>query len=109
MIQVHDLRKSYGATVAVDGVSFDVRERRNLRPPRPQRRRQDHDDRRHDRRPRRPTPARSSSTAAPRPSQAAARLAIGVAPQTLALYEDLTAVENLNFFGRLYQLSRATG
>jgi ABC-2 type transport system ATP-binding protein len=38
-------------------------------------------------------------------NQAEARLAIGVAPQTLALYEDLTALENLKFFGRLYRLS----
>src|SRR5436305_10429863 len=33
------------------------------------------------------------------------RAAIGVAPQTLALYPDLTARENLTFFGNLYGLN----
>jgi len=32
------------------------------------------------------------------------RLELGVVPQDLAIYPDLTARENLNFFGRLYQL-----
>ncbi len=32
-------------------------------------------------------------------------MAIGVAPQNLSLYEELSAAENLNFFGRLYRLS----
>jgi len=32
------------------------------------------------------------------------RLALGVVPQDLAIYPDLTARENLQFFGRLYQL-----
>jgi ABC-2 type transport system ATP-binding protein len=106
MIQVQNLRKSYGTTVAVDGVSFDVRrgETFGLLGP---------------------NGAGKSTTigvmigvlapdagsitvngGAP-PNQAEARLAIGVAPQTLALYEDLTAVENLTFFGRLYQLAGA--
>jgi ABC-2 type transport system ATP-binding protein len=34
----------------------------------------------------------------------AARRAIGLVPQDLALYEDLTARQNLRFFGRLYGL-----
>lgn len=33
------------------------------------------------------------------------RLALGVAPQALALYEELSAVDNLRFFGRMYGLS----
>ncbi len=38
----------------------------------------------------------------------AARAALGYVPQDLALYPDLTARENLEFFGRLYGLSGAT-
>ncbi len=41
------------------------------------------------------------------PMQAQTRLKIGNAPQALALYEDLSASENLFFFGRLYRLSGA--
>jgi ABC-2 type transport system ATP-binding protein len=36
-----------------------------------------------------------------------ARRAIGIAPQTLSLYEDLTAEENLAFFGRIYRIEGA--
>ena len=39
------------------------------------------------------------------PTQPSVRLGIGNAPQALAIYEDLTAEENLAFFGRLYGLS----
>jgi ABC-2 type transport system ATP-binding protein len=104
VIQVQNLRKTYGATVAVDGVSFDVRagETFGLLGP---------------------NGAGKTTTIgamigvlAPdagsvvvnggaTPNQPAARLAIGVAPQSLALYEELTAVENLTFFARLYQLA----
>ena len=41
------------------------------------------------------------------PTQPAIRKLIGVAPQSLALYEELTARENLQFFGRLYGLAGA--
>jgi ABC-2 type transport system ATP-binding protein len=41
----------------------------------------------------------------PDPTRAAVRLLVGVAPQSLALYSELTGEENLNFFGRLYGLS----
>ncbi len=106
MIQVQDLRKSYGSLVAVDGVSFEVRggETFGLLGP---------------------NGAGKTTTISmmigvltpdagsitvngtARPTQAAARRAIGVAPQSLALYEDLTAVENLKFFARLYGLAGA--
>lgn len=33
------------------------------------------------------------------------RLSLGVVPQTLAIYEELSAEENLRFFGRMYGLS----
>jgi ABC-2 type transport system ATP-binding protein len=39
-----------------------------------------------------------------RPSEPKARHAIGVAPQALALYEELTGEENLAFFGQVYGL-----
>jgi ABC-2 type transport system ATP-binding protein len=39
------------------------------------------------------------------PAHAAVRKLIGVAPQTISLYEELTGEENLTFFGRLYGLS----
>ncbi|MFU8826251.1 MAG: ATP-binding cassette domain-containing protein [Brevefilum sp.] len=35
----------------------------------------------------------------------AVKRAIGVVPQEIALYEDLTAMENLNFWGQMYGLS----
>ncbi len=38
------------------------------------------------------------------PTQPAVRAMIGVAPQSLAIYDELTASENLDFFGRLYGL-----
>ena len=104
MINVHDLRKSYGQLVAVDGVSFEVRggETFGLLGP---------------------NGAGKTTTIGmmigvltpdgggvtvngdARPTEPAARRAIGVAPQSLALYEELSAVENLIFFGRLYGLS----
>ncbi|MGD9692161.1 MAG: ABC transporter ATP-binding protein [Phycisphaerales bacterium] len=36
------------------------------------------------------------------PSEASARAVMGVAPQSLAVYDEMTAEENLAFFGRLY-------
>jgi ABC-2 type transport system ATP-binding protein len=41
------------------------------------------------------------------PTRAEVRRRIGVAPQELALYEDLSGAANLAFFGRLYGLSGA--
>jgi ABC-2 type transport system ATP-binding protein len=41
------------------------------------------------------------------PSDPDVRRRLGVAPQTVALYEDLTGVENLRFFGALYGLHGA--
>lgn len=104
MIEVRDLHKRFGPTTAVDGVSFDIRrgETFGLLGP---------------------NGAGKSTTIgmltgviAPdsgttringtsSPTDAAARMAIGVAPQTLSLYEELTAAENVRFFARLYRLS----
>jgi ABC-2 type transport system ATP-binding protein len=106
MILVHNLRKSYGATVAVDGASFEVRRGETLGLLGP-------------------NGAGKSTTigvmigvlkpdsgtvainGGASPTDAAARRAVGVAPQSLALYEDLSAEENLAFFGRLYDLAGA--
>jgi ABC-2 type transport system ATP-binding protein len=41
------------------------------------------------------------------PQDASVRQKIGVAPQALALYDNLTAEENLRFFGEVYRLSGA--
>jgi ABC-2 type transport system ATP-binding protein len=43
-----------------------------------------------------------------RPESHEVRATIGFVPQTLALYDDLSAEANLRFFGRLYGLSGAT-
>jgi ABC-2 type transport system ATP-binding protein len=104
MLEVYDLHKRFGATTAVDGVSFEIRrgETFGLLGPngagksttigmltgviRPDR-----------------GTTRINGTSSP--TDAAARMAIGVAPQNLSLYEELSAAENLNFFGRLYRLS----
>jgi ABC-2 type transport system ATP-binding protein len=41
------------------------------------------------------------------PRSSSAKVAIGLVPQELAVYPDLTARENLRFFGRLHGLGRA--
>ena len=41
------------------------------------------------------------------PRTPAARRHLGVAPQSIALYDDLSALENLRFFGRMYGLKPA--
>jgi ABC-2 type transport system ATP-binding protein len=104
MIEVRDLRKSFGTTTAVAGITFDVRagETFGLLGP---------------------NGAGKSTTIAMLtgaispdsgairladggpPNEAATRAKVGVAPQALSLYEELTAAENLTFFGRLYGLN----
>ncbi|MEW5702231.1 MAG: ABC transporter ATP-binding protein [Candidatus Zixiibacteriota bacterium] len=103
MIRADNLRKRYGALTAVDGVSFAIHpgETFGLLGP---------------------NGAGKTTTinlivgslvpdagavfidGKADPTNAAVRRQIGYAPQALALYEELTAHENLAFFGRLYGL-----
>ena len=74
-IQVHDLHKTFGHTVALDGLDLDVADRRDPRLPRPQRRRQV-DDAAHPARPaarrRRHAPPSSAATRGARSSRCTA-------------------------------------
>ncbi len=107
MIKAQHLRKSYGALLAVDDVSFDIApgETFGLLGP---------------------NGAGKSTTinmlvgaigcdagevqiAGQRdPTRPGVRRRVGVAPQKLSLYEDLTGEENLRFFASLYRLDRRT-
>ncbi len=103
MIELTDVRKSYGATKALDGLSLSVARGEIfgllgpngagkstamhvlvglLRPD-----------------------AGTVRVLGGDPTTAALRNRIGIAPQSLALYEELTARENLAFYARLYGLS----
>jgi ABC-2 type transport system ATP-binding protein len=100
-IEVKELRKTYGATVAVAGISFEVQAGEcfgllgpngagksttihcvvgALRPDSGEIRIDGETD----------------------PTRPAVRRKIGITPQSIAVYEDFTAVENLEFFGKLY-------
>jgi ABC-2 type transport system ATP-binding protein len=107
MLTLHNLRKAFGSVVAVDGLSLAI--------------------------PRGevfgllgPNGAGKSTTinmavglVAPdsgtvtlegghNPAQPLARRMIGVCPQSLAIYEELTGAENLRFFGSMYGPGRST-
>lgn len=41
------------------------------------------------------------------PTAAASRMHVGVAPQSVAIYDELTAMQNLMFFGSIYGMSRS--
>lgn len=104
VLTLSQLRKSYGSTVAVDGLSLEAKKGEvfGLLGP---------------------NGAGKSTTIgmaigliAPdagtvtldglgAPTEAKVRASVGVAPQQLALYDDLSAAENLAFFGAMYGLS----
>jgi ABC-2 type transport system ATP-binding protein len=108
LLEVHDLRKRYGDTVALDGVSFAVAEGElfGLLGPNGAGK----------------TTLLSIASCLLEPSSGGVRIAgkdinsadrevrrlIGIVPQELAIYGDLSARENLRFFGALYGLPRAT-
>jgi ABC-2 type transport system ATP-binding protein len=105
-IQVEDLHHAYGAVTALNGISFEVGAGEcfgllgpngagktttiqatvgALRPDR----------------------GRVTILGEDDPTRPAVRSRIGVVPQSLALYSELTGEENLAFFGKLYGLSGA--
>jgi ABC-2 type transport system ATP-binding protein len=104
MLQVCDLRKSFGPTRAVESVSFEVRDGETFGLLGP-------------------NGAGKSTTigmltgsitpdggcvqidGSGAPTGAATRMRLGIAPQVISLYEELTAAENVRFFASLYGLS----
>jgi ABC-2 type transport system ATP-binding protein len=107
ILEVHDLVKKYGEFTAVNGVSFDIRENEvfSLLGPNGAGKTT--------------TISVLSTLYQPTGGDAviaghsvtrdpmAVRKVIGVVPQELALYDDLTARENLAFWGRMYNLGGA--
>jgi len=104
LLDVSDLHKRLRQSAGASGRVVPGGRGRNLRPARAERGRQDNPPfhpvvpERADLR-RRP-PARQ----AVRPGDSDLRRLIGIVPQELAVYEQLTARENLLFFGELYGL-----
>ena len=103
MIRVHELQKSFGKLIAVNHVSFEISagETFGLLGPNGAGKTT--------------TMNMLSGLATPDsgsieldgkllPSQPAARRLMGIAPQSLSLYDNLSARENLQFFARLYDL-----
>ncbi len=105
IIEVKDLRKSYGTQTAVDGLTLQVAHGETLGLLGPNGAGKTTTigmligllD---------PSSGSVTINGAP-PDLPTTRKTIGLAPQSLSLYEELTARENLQFFGRLYDLHGA--
>ena len=106
MIEVHGLRKRYGDLHAVDDISFEIRagEAFGLLGPNGAGKTTTIHMIAGALRPDSGTVTIDGRTD---PTRADLRRLLGVAPQALAIYEELTGEENLAFFGRLYGLSGA--
>src|ERR671935_2154535 len=105
ILEVHDLVKKYGDFTAVKGISFDIKEGEifSLLGPNGAGKTT--------------TISMLSTLYAPTSGDAtigghsvtkepmAVKQVIGVVPQEIALYEDLTARENMIFWGQMYELS----
>lgn len=104
MINAENLKKRYGRIIALDGISFEVKKGETfgllgpngagktttiqllcglLKP----------------------DSGSISLDGKTDPTLSEVRLSLGVVPQTLAIYEELSAEQNLRFFGRMYGLS----
>jgi ABC-2 type transport system ATP-binding protein len=106
MIEVRELRKTFGTRVAVDDMTFDIRQGETLGLLGP-------------------NGAGKTTTihmltgllrpdsgeikidGATDPMRTEVRRRIGLTPQTLAIYEEMTAEENLVFLGRLYGIPKS--
>ncbi|MBL4633352.1 MAG: ABC transporter ATP-binding protein [Kofleriaceae bacterium] len=107
MLQIKELHKRFGATVAVDGISLSIEKGEifgllgpngagksttvNMAVGALQ-----------------PDSGEICIAGQGAPSKPEVRRMIGVAPQELALYDEMSGVENLHFLGSLYGLSRTT-
>ena len=108
-IEVHDIVKKFGDFTAVNGISFAVKDGRDLRPARSERRRQVHADS-HDGH---AAAADSAGTAIINGFDVVkkaddVRRSIGVIPQAMTSDLELTVYENLLIFAKLYGVPRDT-
>ena len=106
MIEVTDLKRSFGSTRAVDGISFTVAagETFGLLGPNGAGKTTTINMIVGALKPDSGTVKLNEETD---PTRSRVRKMIGVAPQSLSLYDELTAAENLRFFGSLYNLSKS--
>ena len=100
-----DVSRSYGRRWALNRVSLRCESRRDRRAARSQRRRQVDAARNRCRRSCRRRAARSATATTSRGRRRALRQRIGLVGHDLYLYPELTAAENLTFYGRLHRVA----